>query len=83
MVRMLKAIARERGWNHSRHRHHKVNVSRVRSTTGDGDIRRLFDFASGLHENFCGNFISSDEVAGSLDNVPALLDKLHHQLRQP
>ena len=45
-VQVLKAVAEQRGWEHSRHRHHLVTVSRLRSETGDGDIRRLFRAAS-------------------------------------
>ena len=75
-VQILKAVAEHRGWEHSRHRHHLVTVSRLRSETGDGDIRRLFAVASDLHENFYENTLPAFEVAESLDDVEALLDKL-------
>ena len=75
-AQMMKAIAESRGWEHGRHRHHLVTVSRLRSETGDGDIRRLFASASLLHENFYENTIQAFEVAESLDDVEALLDKL-------
>ena len=45
-AQILKAIAEQRGWEHSRHRHHLVTVSRLRAETGDGDVRRLFNTAS-------------------------------------
>ena len=54
-VQILKAVAEQRGWEHSRHRHHLVTANRLRSETGDGDIRRLFAVASDLHENFYEN----------------------------
>ena len=66
------AIDRE----HSRHRHHLVTVSRLRAETGDGDIRRLFNTASALHENFYENTLQAFEVAEGLDDVEALLVKL-------
>ena len=44
--------------------------------TGDGDIRRFFNSASALHENFYENTMQDFEVADSLDDVAALLDKL-------
>ena len=75
-AQMLKAIAERRGWEHSRHRHHLVTVSRLRSETGDGDIRRLFRAASDLHENFYENTMQAFEVAESLDDVEAFLDNL-------
>ena len=75
-VQILKAVAEQRGWEHSRHRHHLVTVSRLRSETGDGDIRRLFRTASDLHENFYENTMQDFEVAESLDDVDALLGKL-------
>ena len=77
-VQILKAVAEQRGWEHSRHRHHLVTVSRLRSATGDGDIRRLFRAASDLHENTMQAF----EVAESLDDVEGLLGKLPPLLDQ-
>ena len=38
-AQMLEAVAQQRGWEHSRHLHHLVTASRLRSETGDGDIR--------------------------------------------
>ena len=75
-VQILKAVAEQRGWEHSRHRHHLVTVSRIRAETGDGDIRRLFAVASDLHENFYENTMQAFEVSDSLDDVEALLNKL-------
>ena len=75
-AQILKAVADHRGWEHSRHRHHLVTVSRLRAETGDGDIRRLFNTASALHENFYENTMQAFEAAESLDDVEALLNKL-------
>ena len=75
-VQILKAVAEQRGWEHSRHRHHLVTVTRLRAETGDGDIRRLFNTASALHENFYENTMPAFEVAESLDDVETLLNKL-------
>ena len=81
-VQMLKAVAEQRGWEHSRHRHHLVTVSRLRAETGDGDIRRLFNTASALHENFYENTMSAEDIAESLDDVQALLDRIETLLKQ-
>ena len=75
-AQILKAVAERRGWEHRRHRHHLVTVSRLRAETGDGDIRRLFNTASALHENFYENTMPAFEVAESLDDVEALMNKL-------
>ena len=44
-AQMLKAIAEQRGWEHSRHRHYHRTASRLRAETGDGDIRRLLQLS--------------------------------------
>ena len=81
-VQMLKAIAEQRGWEDHRHRHYHRAASRIRAETGDGEIRRLFDSASALHENFYENDMVADEVAERLDDVAALLAKLTPLLDQ-
>jgi len=75
-AQILKAVAEQRGWDHSRHRHHLVTVSRLRAETGDGDIRRWFNTASALHENFYEDTMQAFEVAESLHDVEALLNKI-------
>ena len=75
-AQILKAIAEQRSWEHSRHRHYHRIVSRLRSETGDGDIAHLFAVASVLHENFYENVSPPDEIAENLDDVQALLSKL-------
>ena len=81
-AQMLKAIAEQRGWEHNRHRHYHRIISRLRAETGDGDIRRLFNTASALHENFYENDMETDDVADGLDDVEALMDKLIPLLSQ-
>ena len=75
-AQMLKAIAEQRGWEHHRHRHYHRAASRIRAETGDGEIRRLFDSASALHENFYENDMTADEVAERLDDVQTLMYRL-------
>ena len=77
-AQMLKAVAEQRGWEHHRHRHYHRAASRIRAETGDGEIRRFFDSASALHENF----YEDDEVAERLDDVEALMDRLIRLLIQ-
>ena len=75
-TQILKAIAEQRGWEHNRHRHYLSITSRLRAETGDGDIRRLFNTASALHENFYENEMMAEDVADGLADVKALVDKL-------
>ena len=81
-AQVLKAIAERRGWEHNRHRHYHKIISRLRAETSDGDIRRLFNTASALHENFYENAIETDDVADGLDDVEALIGKLLPLLNQ-
>ena len=52
------------------------SASRLRSATGDGDIRCLFRSVSDLHENFYENTMLVFEVVENLDDVEGLLGKL-------
>ena len=69
-AQILKAIAEQRGWERSRHRHYHRIISRLRAETGDGDIRRLFGVANLLHENFYENDMETDDVADGLEVWP-------------
>ena len=81
-TQMLKAIAEQRGWEHHRHRHYLRIASNLRAETSDGDIRRLFNNASALHENFYEDEMQADDVADGLNDVEALLNKLIPMLNQ-
>ncbi len=75
-AQMLKAVAEERGWEHGRHRHLSRVASRVRSETGDRDVYRWFQVAESLHGNFYEDQMSAEDIAESLNDVQALLDRL-------
>ena len=81
-IQMLKAIAEQHGWEHNRHRHHLITATRLRSETGDREIRRLFDSASPLNGNFYENYLDAYWVAESLDDVETMLAKLDPLLTQ-
>ena len=74
-VQMPTAIAEQRVWEQSQHRHHYRVASRLLSETGDGDNRRFFDAAGASRPNFYEKDIDTDWVAESLDGVEALLAK--------
>ena len=51
-AQMVKAIAEQRGWQHSGHRQLFAAVRQVRNETGNEDIRRLFNTANALQPTF-------------------------------
>ncbi len=75
-AQMLKAIAEQRGWEHGKHRHLSRVASRLRAETGDRDVYRFFSVANDLHGNFYEDEMSADDIAESLEDVQALLDRL-------
>ena len=75
-AQMVKAVAERRGWAHQSHAALYRVVSRLVAETGDDDIRNLFKVASSLHTNFYENWDTAESVAGDLNDVERLLDKL-------
>ena len=75
-AQMIKAVAAGRGWRHRSHTALYAVIDRLVQETGDAYIRLRFGAANGLHQNFYENWGSADYVAGGLENVRELLDKL-------
>ena len=75
-AQMVKAVAERRGWAHQSHAALYRVVRRLVNETGDEDIRRWFQIANALHTNFYENWDDAENVAGGLDDVERLLDKL-------
>ena len=75
-AQMVKSVAERRGWAHQSHAALYRVVSRLVSETGDADIRNLFYIASALHTNFYENWDTAENVAGALDEIERLLDRL-------
>ena len=82
VAQMLKAIAEQRSWEHGKHRHLSRAASRLRAETGDRDVYRFFSVANDLHGNFYENEMSAEDIAESLDDVQALLDRIETLLGQ-
>ena len=72
----IKACAEERGWDHHRHWHHRVNLRRLVEEVGDEEIYGLFPSAESLHANFYENFMSVEDLGLQLGNVERLVEKL-------
>ena len=81
-AQMLKAIAEQRSWEHGKYRHLSRAASRLRAETGDRDVYRFFSVANDLHGNFYENEMSAEDIAESLEDVQALLDRLETLLKQ-
>ena len=75
-AQMVKAYAQERGLAHDRHARLYGVVSRLVQETDDDDLRRQFNIAAGLHENFYeGEYLVRD-VRGSLEDVSQFVGKV-------
>ena len=81
-AQIFKAVAEQRGWEHGKHRHLSRAARRLRVETGDRDVYRFFSVANDLHGNFYENEMSAEDIAESLDDVQALLDRLETLLKQ-
>ena len=72
---MVKAIAEERGWIHTSHRHLYDVVNDLESETGDSEFTELFSSAGDLHINFYENRYSPNNVRHLLRQVERFVDK--------
>ena len=75
-AQIVKAIAARRDWEHQGHRELFLAVDRLRTETGDPDVRRLFNVASALHVNFYEDWRTSEAVAEALDDVERFVNKI-------
>ena len=66
---MVKAVAEQRGIYHRTHRALSEIVDALVRETGDEDLRRHFDSASALHQNFYENWFPLEGVQGRLQDV--------------
>ena len=73
---MVKAVAQEKGWEHSHHRELFEVVSRLRRETEDREISRLFEPANFLHANFYEGTMDQADVEDALERVGQFVDKL-------
>ena len=75
-AQILKAVAEQRGWDHGKHRHLSRVASRLRAEQGDRDVFRWYQVADALHGNFYEDEMEAADIAESLDDVEALIDRL-------
>lgn len=72
----LKAIAQDRGWDHSSHAHFYVIVRNLVDETGDRELVELFGAANLLHINFYEHWYEEIEIRNLAPKVRELLDRL-------
>ena len=75
-AQIIKAVAQNRGWEHSYHNALYNVVSRLSEESGDNDIVLLFSSAESLHQNFYEGRHSHSVVALHLLQVSHLVEKL-------
>ena len=72
---MVKAIAEEKGWLHTSHRHLYDVINSLESETGDSEFTALFSSAGDLHINFYENRYSPNNVRHLLGRVERFVEK--------
>ena len=82
-AQMLKAIAQQRGWPHKSHRYLYEVIRRLRRETGDPELTRLFNQATGLHSNFYENLYEAEDLQDLLPEIARLVDRLEGLLGTP
>ena len=76
VAQALKAIAEDRGWNHSSHAHFCVIVRNLVDETGDHQLVDLFGAADMLRMNFYEHWFEEIEMRRLVPKVRELLDQL-------
>ncbi len=75
-AQIVKAVAVERGWEHSRHRQLRLAVAKLGEETDSVEIGRWFAMAEALHANFYEGWLDEATLKDYLDNVGMLVRQL-------
>ena len=75
-AQMVKAVAEERGWEHSQHAELIRAMRRIVEETGDQELWLSFGATRDLHENFYEGQMSERDVEYHLGQVLRLTDRL-------
>ena len=75
-AQMVKAVAEQRGWEHSGHAYLYQVVRRLTEESGDSQLSTLFHVAGNLHANFYENWLPEEMVSSGLDDINELVNKL-------
>ena len=75
-AQVVKAVAVERGWEHSRHRQLRLAVTKLGEETDNLEVGRWFALAEALHANFYEGWLDEATLKDYLDNVSMLVRQL-------
>ena len=78
---ILKAVASKRGKELKSHGELHKFVSELREETGDQELRRLWQVATSLHQNFYENWLPEGIVRESIEDVKRFVEKLRELCR--
>ena len=78
---MVKALAAERGFELRSHGELHAFVAKLEKESGDPEIRKLWQSAGMLHQNFYENWLPPEMVEGNVNDVKKLVEKLKSGLR--
>lgn len=79
----MKAAAERRGWNHGKHGHLFAVAGQVADDADNPEIRRLFNSASSLHQNFYEDWQMDASVQGGIGDVRRLVEIMEELRAQP
>jgi len=77
---MVKALAAERGVELRSHGELHWFVAGLMKESGDPDVRRLWQSATSLHQNFYENWLPPEMVEENAEDVKMLIQKLRKLL---
>ena len=75
-AQIIKAVAEERGWDHSRHAQLIGIVRRIVEETGDADLWVAFGMSRNLHENFYEGELGPSDVNTHLGHIAGFVEKM-------
>ena len=80
-TQIVKALAADRGLELRNHGELHSFISRLEKETGDPDIRRLWQSAGMLHQNFYENWLPPEMVEGDAEDVKKLIEIVENMLK--
>ncbi len=75
-AQIIKAVAEERGWDHSRHAQLIGIVRRIVEGTGDADLWVAFGMSRNLHENFYEGEMGPTDVDTHLGQIAGFVQRM-------
>ncbi|NHW89127.1 MAG: hypothetical protein HA490_05755 [Archaeoglobales archaeon] len=79
-AQMVKAVAAREGRTLRSHGELHREVARIVKETGDEELRRLWQSAGMLHQNFYENWLPREMVEGNISDVKRFVEKLRQLL---